>query len=68
MTKIFLSNGTGVSGDQHGPGAVDVPEDEAARLVHEGLAVYGTIPPSGYLGNGTTLPAQRRTAPQVPAQ
>jgi hypothetical protein len=32
-----------------------VPEDEAARLVHEGLAVYGTIPPSGYNGCQTTL-------------
>jgi hypothetical protein len=52
---IFLLNGTGVSGDQHGPGVVSVPPDEAAALVHECLAVYGSTPPSGWLGNGTTI-------------
>jgi hypothetical protein len=54
MTKIFLPNGTGTSGG-NGPGVVDVPEDEAARLVHEGLAVRGSTPPSGYNGCYTTL-------------
>jgi hypothetical protein len=54
MTTIFLLNGTGTSGG-NGPGVVQVPEDEAARLVHESLAVYGDVPPSGYLGNGVTI-------------
>jgi hypothetical protein len=52
---IFLLNGTGVSGDQHGPGVVSVPPDEAQWLVSERIAVYGSTPPSGYLGNGVTI-------------
>jgi hypothetical protein len=51
---IFLLNGTATSGG-NGPGVVSVPPDEAARLVSEGLAVVGSIPPSGYLGNGVTI-------------
>jgi hypothetical protein len=55
LVTIFLLNGTGVSGDQHGPGVVQVAPDEAQRLVSECLAVYGSTPPSGYLGNGITI-------------
>jgi hypothetical protein len=63
MTKIFLPNGTATSGG-NGPGVVDVPDDEAARLVHEALAVYGSIAPSGWAGNGTTVSPHRQQAPQ----
>jgi hypothetical protein len=52
--EIFLLNGTGTSGG-NGPGVVSVPPDEAARLVSDCLAVYGSTPPSGYLGNGITI-------------
>jgi hypothetical protein len=63
---IFLLNGTGTSGG-NGPGVVQVPPDEAARLAHEGLAVYGSIAPSGYLGNGITISPYRGRPPMVPA-
>jgi hypothetical protein len=55
---IFLLNGTGTSGG-NGPGVVSVPADEAQWLVSECLAVYGSIPPSGYLGSGTTISPYR---------
>jgi hypothetical protein len=54
LVQVFLLNGTGTSGG-NGPGVVSVPPDEAAALVRERIAVYGSTPPSGYLGNGTTL-------------
>jgi hypothetical protein len=67
LVEVYLPNGTPTSGG-NGPGAVSVPEDEAARLVHEGLAIYGSIPPSGLYGNGVTVSPHRRTAPQWQAQ
>ena len=66
---IYLLNGTGVSGDQHGPGPVQVPPDEAASLVSQCLAVYGSVAPSGYLGNGVTIsPYTGRSPAELAAQ
>jgi hypothetical protein len=54
MSTVYLLNGTATSGG-NGPGVVQVPPDEAARLVGECLAVYGDVAPSGYLGAGVTI-------------
>jgi hypothetical protein len=54
LVQIYLLNGTGTSGG-NGPGVVQVPEDEAASLIRECLAVRGSTPPSGYNGCYTTL-------------
>jgi hypothetical protein len=54
LVWVYLSNGTGTSGG-NGPGPVQVPPDEAAFFVGERLAVYGSIPPTGYAGNGVTI-------------
>ena len=48
-TWIYLTNGTGTSGGS-GPGPVQVPPDEAAWLIGEGLAVAGQVPPAGLHG------------------
>jgi hypothetical protein len=49
LTWVYCTNGTATSGG-NGPGPVQVPPDEAAWLIHEGLAVAGQLPPMGYLG------------------
>jgi hypothetical protein len=66
LVTVYLLNGTGTSGG-NGPGPVQVPEDEAAWLLNESLAVRGSIPPSGFLGSGTTISPYRGRPPQVPA-
>jgi hypothetical protein len=54
LVWIYLSNGTATSGGS-GPGPVQVPPGEAAFFVRERLAVHGTVPPTGLLGNGVTI-------------
>ncbi len=48
---VYVINGTSTS-QGNGPGAKDLPADEALRLMHESLAVRGTRPPMGMYGGG----------------
>ena len=62
---VYVLNGTGTSRG-NGLGVVaDLPAAEAAFLVGESLAVLGSVPPSGYLGNGITISPYTGAAPTI---
>jgi hypothetical protein len=49
LVPVYLTTGVRTSGG-NGPGEVQVPPDEGAWLIGEGLAIAGQHPPTGYLG------------------
>ena len=57
---VYVINGTSTS-QGNGPGAKDLPADEALWLLHESLAVRGSSPPMGLYGAGTGVPPNQMT-------
>jgi hypothetical protein len=53
MTVVFVTNAVRTSAGS-GPGPLDLPPEEAAALVRDRHAVYGSEPPEYYLGGGGT--------------